>query len=180
MKIHYRLLLSFICICMTACSETSSIPEKKPVTETPEYKSLLLASGGTYFERKLPDDLKNTDWVYVAIAYPNGEKKNILGMSEQGVEFTSDTVKVYFFEEKYSELPYVAMQVSENTMGDGAAEYAAKNKWKARIEGKKRGEFSEPMIRFSAKNSISPIGGTEIPEGCFDLILYVDPNQPSS
>ena len=180
MKIHHLLLVSYIAICMTACSETSPIPEKEPVTETPEYKSLLLASGGTYFERKLPDDLKNTDWVYVAIAYPNGEKKDILGVSEQGVEFTSDTVKVYFFEGKHSELPYVAMQVSEDTMGTGATEYAAKDKWKTRIDGKKRGEFSEPMIRFSAKNSISPIGGTEIPEGCFDLILYVDPNQPSS
>lgn len=165
---------------MTACSETSSIPEKKPVTETPEYKSLLLASGGTYFERRLPDDLKNTDWVYVAIAYPNGEKKAILGVSEMGVEFTSDTVKVYFFEGKHSDLPYVAMQVSGDTMGTGATKYAAKGTWKAKIEGKMRGDFSEPMIRFSTTNSISPIGGTEIPEGCFDLILYVDPNQPSS
>jgi hypothetical protein len=180
MKIHHLLLFSLIAIYMMACSKSETITEETTVVETPEYKALLLASGGTYFERKLPDNLKKTDWVYVAIAYPNGEKKAILVMSEMGVEFKSDTVKVYFFEGKHSDLPYVAMQVSEDTMGTGATKYAAKGTWKAKIEGKMRGEFSEPMIRFSTKNSISPIEGIEIPDSCFDLILYVDPNQPSS
>jgi len=176
-----RILLSILAIAaLTACQEKKTNEPSLSATETPEYKALLQASGASYFERKLPDNLKTTDWVYVALAYPNGEKKEILGASEQGVEFTSDTVKVYFFEEKFGGLPFVAMQISDNTMGHGATQGAAKDEWKAKVEGKKVGELSEPMIRFSTKASISPIGGPEIPEGCFDLILYIDPNQPKS
>lgn len=163
-----------------ACQEMKTSEPSLGATETPEYKALLQASGASYFERKLPDDLKTTDWVYVALAYPNGEKKEILGVSEQGVEFTSDTVKVYFFEEKFGGLPFVAMQISESTMGHGATEHASKEKWNVKVEGKKVGVLSEPMIRFSTSKSISPIGGPEIPEDCFDLILYIDPNRPQS
>ncbi|MEM6822704.1 MAG: hypothetical protein AAF558_12285 [Verrucomicrobiota bacterium] len=180
MKKYHLLFAGLIAISMTACSKISPLSEKEAVIESPEYKSLLRASSGTYFERKLPDGLKDTDWVYAAIAYPNGEKKDILGVSEQGVEFTSDTVKVYFFEEKFGGLPFVAMQINENTMGQGATEHASEEKWKARVKGKKIGEFSDPMIRFSTQNSISPIGGAKIPEGCFDLILYIDHDQPKS
>ncbi|MFP4166505.1 MAG: hypothetical protein ACLFUF_04965, partial [Opitutales bacterium] len=165
---------------LMGCQETKDEKPSLSATEAPEYQALLQASGASYFERKLPEDLKSSDWVYVALAYPDGEKEDILGVSEQGVEFTSDTVKVYFFEEKFGGLPFVAMQVSDNTMGHGATKYASKDEWKAKIEGKKVGELYEPMIRFSTKNRISSIGGSEIPEGCFDLILYIDPNQPKS
>jgi hypothetical protein len=174
MKLILTSLLALGIVFLTGCCKEAD------VTASAEYKALLQASGGAYFERKLPEDLKSTDWIYIALAYPNGEKKQILGMSEQKVEFTSDTVKIYFFEEKYSDYPFIAMQVSDNTMGHGATEHASKKNWKAKTEERKHGEFSDPMIRFSTNNSISSIGGTEIPEGCFDLILYIDPNQPKS
>jgi len=178
MKKTAILLLILAIAALTACQEKKTEEPSLSATGTPEYKALLLASGASYFERKLPDDLKSTDWVYVALAYPDGDKKEIFGISEQGVEFTSDTVKVYFFGEKFGGLPFVAMQVSDNTMGQGATEHASTEKWKIKIKGKKVGELSEPMIRFSTKTSISPIGGSDIPEGCFDLILYIDPDQP--
>ena len=174
MKTHIALILIVAAALMSGCVK------KEDPTGSAEFEALLLASGGSYFEREIPDGLKSTDWIYVALAYPNGEKKEILGMSEQGIEFTSDTVKIYFFEEKYSDYPFIAMQVSDDTMGHGATEHASKKNWKAKTEGKKHGEFSDPMIRFSTKNSISSIGGSEIPEDCFDLILYIDPNQPKS
>ena len=174
MKTHIALILIVAAALMSGCVK------KEDSTGSAEFKALLLASGGSYFERELPDDLKETDWIYVALAYPNGEIEQLLGMSEQGIKFTSDTVKIYFFEDKFSNEPFVAMQVSEGTMGQGGIAGASKKNWKAKTEGKKHGELSEPMIRFSTNNSISSIGGTEIPEGCFDLILYIDPNQPKS
>ena len=141
---------------------------------------MLQASGGAYFERKLPENLKSADWIYVAVVYPDGTNKNILGFNEHGVEFTSDTAKVYFFENQFLGLSFVSMQISEDTMTEGAAQYASKENWEAKAIGNRQGEFSEPMIRFSTKNSISPAGGGDIPEGCFDLILYTDPNPPGS
>jgi hypothetical protein len=180
MKILHLLLFSFIAIFLSACDRNQDVPKQYSATETSEYKALLQASGGAYFERKLPEDLKSTDWIYVALAYSDGTKKNILGFSEHGVEFTSDTAKVYFFEDQFSGLPFVSMQISDDTMGKGATQYASKENWKAKVTGNRQGEFSEPMIRFSTKNSISPIGSDEIPEGCFDLILYIDPNPPES
>jgi len=176
MKLIFTLtsLLALGIVFLSGCGKEAE------VTASSEYKALLQASGGAYFERKLPGDLKSTDWIYVALAYPDGTKKKIFGVSEQGVEFTSNTAKVYFFEDQFLGLPFVSMQISEGTMGKGATQYASKENWDAKVTGNRQGEFSEPMIRFSTKNSISPIGGYEIPEGCFDLILYIDPNPPEN
>ena len=174
MKIILTSLLAIGVVFFSGCCKEAE------VTDSAEYKALLQASGGAYFERKLPDEIKSTDWIYLALAYPNGDKKQLLGMSEQGVDFTSDTVKVYFFEDQFSTEPVIAMQISDNTMGSGSTSHASTENWKAKTTGNKKGEFSDPMIRFSTNNSISSIGGTDIPEGCFDLILYIDPNPPKS
>jgi hypothetical protein len=174
MKLQHTLLLVLGAILFSGCSN------EKDATESSAYQQLLLASNGSYFERKLPSDLKSTDWIYVALAYPNGEKTPLLGLSEQGVEFTSDTVKVYFFKKQFGNDPYVAIQISEGTMGSGAAPQAMSQDLGPTIAGPRAGELSVPMIRFSTQAGTATNFGGEIPAGCFDLILYIDPNPPES
>ena len=181
---------------LSACSPREGAIENRA------YQDLLSASGGMHFERTLPADLKPNDWVYLALKYPDGTVKRLLGASGAAA-LQADSVNAYYFSPVTPNAPTVALQTAG---GDGRRAFPdpgmlagrakqvndglikgtvpslSKESIQAFANGKSDGDFSDPLMRFSTTGSVTQIGKRDdpVPEGCFDLILYVDPNPPTA
>ncbi|MDP0497133.1 MAG: hypothetical protein Q7Q73_13095 [Verrucomicrobiota bacterium JB024] len=187
MSVKALLPLIFGLLLLNACSPRANTADLEQ-----KYQNLLFASGCTYFERTLPKDIKPTDWVYLAFVYPDGSLKSMQGVSGQGLPFTSDTVKIYYFTEVSPNGPMLAMQIRDKSAARAILPPLKKlvenlqtpnsDTPLARMNGKPNGDFNDPLMRFSTTGSIRQIGkrSDPIPEGCFDLILYVKAEQPTS
>jgi hypothetical protein len=193
-----KALLSLILglLLLNACSP------REDTIDNPAYQDLLSASGGIHFERTLPADLKPTDWVYLALEYPDGTIRQLLGASGAAA-LQADSVNAYYFSSVSPNTPTVALQtaggggrrvfpepgmlaggvkqVNGGTI-KGTVPTLSKESIQAFTNGQTNGDFSDPLMRFSTTGSVTQIGkrGDPIPEGSFDLILYVDPNPPTS
>jgi|GEM_PF-7099294 len=127
----------------------------------PSTGDFMKAMSAYYFERTLPKELNEEEFVYLSLLYPDGKTRDLVG----GNGFKGgDKVKVFAFL-RLSD-PYV-------TLLKGNGESLTANgipKWDGFSPSqKKEGKADDHMIRFSSDGSFIP--GSKPLEGCYDLII---------
>jgi len=127
----------------------------------PSTGDLMKAMSAYYFERTLPKELKEEEFVYLTLLYPDGETRDLVG----GNGFKGgDKVKVFTF--LRSSNPYVTLLKSN---GDSMTANGIP-KWDGFSPSqKKEGKADDYMIRFSSDGSFIP--GDKPMESGYDLII---------
>ncbi|HAV12783.1 MAG TPA: hypothetical protein DCX06_04700 [Opitutae bacterium] len=133
----------------------------------PSMPDLLKAMSVHYFERTLPEEIKETDMVYLTLLKSDGTQRDLVGATG----FTgNEKVKVFVF--LRADDPYATLMSN-----DGLSSYTANSlpKWNAFATGSKEvKEASDHMIRFTPGNTIQ---SGDKPQGeCYDLIITSKPN----
>jgi len=132
----------------------------------PSTNDLMKAMSAYYFERTLPKELKEDEFVYLSLLYPDGKTRDLDG----GNGFKAgDKVKVFTF--LRSNNPYVTLLKSN---GDSMTANGLPKWGGFSPSQKKEGKADDYMIRFSTDGSFIP--GHKPRESGYDLIITTKKN----
>ena len=124
-------------------------------------RDLMKAMSAHYYERTLPAELNEDEFVYLSLLYPDGKTRDLAGVN--GFK-PNEKVKIFVF--LRSSDPYAIIMKydgSSNTTANGLPE------WKGYSTGHQEGQADDHMIRFNDKNGSVPPRYESLEE--YDLII---------
>jgi len=127
----------------------------------PSIRDMMRAMSAHYYERTLPKELKEEEFVYLSLLYPDGKTRDLVG----GNGFKGgEKVKVMAFLRMDDRYVTLLKEDGSSMTANGLPEWEGFSP-----SQKSEGEIDDYMIRFSSDGKFQ---GGELPrEGCYDLII---------
>ena len=124
-------------------------------------RELMRAMSSHYYERILPKDLTEEEFVYLSLLYPDGETRDLVG----GNGFKGgEKVKVFAFLRMDDRYVTLLREDGGSMTANGLPE------WEGFSPSQKdEGEIDDHMIRFTSDGQIQL--GEKPRQGCYDLII---------
>ena len=122
---------------------------------------LMRAMSAHYYERTLPKDFTEEEFVYLSLLYPDGNTRDLVG----GNGFKGgEKVKVFAFLRMDDRYVTLLREDGSSMTANGLP------KWEGFSASQKdEGSIGNHMIRFTSDGQIQL--GDEPPQGCYDLII---------